>query len=127
MPIISMSMDEKTLADLDRLQMQLGFAGRSEAMRAGVKKLISENRDIDRLSGKIKSVLLMVHSTEAEQKATKVKHSFDDVISTQIHSHLKNGKCLELFVLDGEASRIKEMFREAQANRKVEYLKLVVP
>ena len=127
MPIISMSLDEKTLSDLDSLPLKLGFAGRSEAIRAGVKKLISENKEIERLSGSIKSVLLMVHNEAAEEKATEVKHSFEDIISTQIHSNLKSGKCLEIFVLDGKASRVREMFRETQANRKVEYVKLVVP
>lgn len=127
MPIISMSLDEKTLSDLDSLPAKLGFAGRSEAIRAGVKKLISENKEIERLSGNIKSVLLMVHNESEEEKATEVKHSFDDIIATQVHSNLKSGKCLEIFVLDGKASRVKEMFREVQANRKVEYVKLVVP
>ncbi|MCX6770776.1 MAG: CopG family ribbon-helix-helix protein [Candidatus Micrarchaeota archaeon] len=127
MPIISMSLDENTLLELDSLPAKLGFAGRSEAIRAGVKTLIAENKGVDSLSGRIKSVLLMVHDESDEEKATAVKHKFDDIIATQVHSNLKSGKCLEIFVLDGKASRVREMFRSAQANRKVEYLKLVVP
>lgn len=127
MPIISMSVDEKTLAEMGRLQERLGFSGRSEVMRAGVRKLASENREVEQLSGNIKSVLLMVHNESAEEKATEVKHSFEDIIATQVHTNLKSGKCLEIFVLDGGAARIREMVGSAQANRKVEYLKLIVP
>ena len=127
MPIISMSMDEKTLAEVDRLQESLGFSGRSEAMRAGVRKLISENREIGKLSGRVRSVLILVHSEAAEGKATQLKHSFEDVITTQVHSNLEKGKCLQIFVLDGQAERVKGLVRQAQADRKMDYVKLVVP
>lgn len=127
MPIISMSIDEQTLAGLDRLQKSLAFAGRSEAIRAGIKKLISENKEVSELSGKINSVLLLVHSESAERQVTDMKHLFDDITVTQIHGNLKTGKCLELFVLDGDASRVKEMLRKAQAIKGVEYFRLVVP
>jgi CopG family nickel-responsive transcriptional regulator len=127
MPIVSMSLDEKTLRELDGLSGQLGFAGRSEALRAGVKKLVSENRELSRLSGKMKAVLLLVHGKEAEERATSFKHSYDDIVSTQVHTDLKEGKCLEIFVLEGEAGRIKEMVGQAQTNRKIDYCRLVVP
>lgn len=127
MPIISMSMDEGMLAEIGRLQESLGFAGRSEAIRAGVRKLISENHQRERLSGRVKSVLMLVHGESSEEEATRLKHSFEDVITTQVHSNLKSGKCLQIFVLDGEASRIKELVRQAQANRKMECVKLIVP
>ena len=122
-----MSVDEKTLAEMGRLQERMGFSGRSEVMRAGVRKLAAENREVAGLSGKIKSVLLMVHSESAEEKATEVKHSFEDIIATQVHTNLASGKCLEIFVLDGKAERVREMVKKAQANKKVEYLKLIVP
>ena len=127
MPIISISIPEKALGEIDRLQREFCFSGRSEAVRAGIRTLVSENREREKLSGKVKCVLLMVHSESAEDKATALKHDFDDVISTQIHSNLSEGKCLEVFMLDGEAERIKKLVKGVQANRKIDYFRLVVP
>ena len=127
MAIISISMDGQTLAELNKIEKGLAFAGRSEAVRAGVRALIAENRSADKLSGRIKAVLLLVHDESAESAATDLKHHFDEVIGTQIHSNLKGEKCLEIFILDGEAARIREMFQKSQATKKIDYAKLVVP
>ena len=127
MPIISMSLDEKTLSELDSLQHELGFFGRSETIRAGIKMLISEKRQHAKLSGKMKCVLFLVHNENAENQVAQLKHEFENIIPTQIHSHLKDGKCLEIFMLDGDASQIKELVRMAQTNRKIEHAKLIVP
>ena len=127
MPIISVSIDAETLSELSAIEKSLGFSGRSEAMRAGVRSLIAENNSAEKLSGKVKAVLLLVHDEKSESSATELKHSFEDVIGTQIHSHLKGEKCLEVFILDGDAGRIRGLFRQAQATKKIEYAKLVVP
>ena len=127
MPIISVSIDAETLAELSAIEKSLGFSGRSEAIRAGVRSLIAENNSAEKLSGKVKAVLLLVHDEKSESSATELKHSFEDVIGTQIHSHLKGDKCLEVFILDGEAGRIRELYKKAQATKKIEYAKLVVP
>ena len=68
----------------------------------------------------------MIHSQEAEDKVTEIKHDFEDIINTQIHSHLKEHKCMEIFILDGMAERIKELSRMFQVSRKIDYVKLIV-
>lgn len=124
--IISMSLPENLLQEMDRLKSDLGFSGRSEVIRAGVRMLISDTREKQELSGKLDSILLLIHSQNAEDIVTEIKHRFEDIINTQIHSHLKNEKCLEIFALYGEAVRIKEFIKQFQTNRKMDYIKLVV-
>ncbi|MFA6489633.1 MAG: CopG family ribbon-helix-helix protein [Candidatus Micrarchaeia archaeon] len=127
MAIISVSIDHETLSELTAIEKSLGFSGRSEAIRAGVRSLISENKSTEKLSGKIKAVLLLVHEEGADSCANELKHSYDDVVGTQIHSNLRKGKCMELFILEGEAARIRDMLKKAQSSRKIEYAKLIVP
>ena len=127
MPIISVSMDNETLVELSHVEKSLGFSGRSEAVRAGVRSLIAENRELENLSGRVKAVLLLVHAEKAEGAAAGLSHRFEGIISTQIHSNLKEGKCLEIFMLDGEASRVAGLVKAARTNRKIENAKLVLP
>ncbi|EMR75504.1 putative transcriptional regulator with CopG/Arc/MetJ DNA-binding domain and metal-binding domain [Thermoplasmatales archaeon SCGC AB-540-F20] len=126
MVIVSISLNDKILKEIDRIQRELGFSGRSEVIRAGARMLISESKEKEGLTGKINSALLLIHSQEAEDAVTEIKHRFEDITKTQIHSHLKENKCLEIFVLDGDADRIKEMVRLFQTSRKMEYVKLII-
>ena len=127
MVVVSISLNDKILKEIDRIQKELGFSGRSEVIRAGARMLISQCKEKGELTGKINSTLLLIHSQEAEDAVTEIKHRFEDITKTQIHSHLRENKCLELFVLDGDAARIKEMVRLLQTSRKMEYVKLIVP
>lgn len=126
MVIVSISLNDTILKEIDRIQNALGYSGRSEVIRAGARLLISESKEKERLTGNINSILLLIHSQEAENVVSEIKHKFEDVTNTQIHSHLREDKCLEIFVLDGDADRTKEMIRLFQTSRKMEYVKLIV-
>jgi len=127
MAIISASIDEETLAELDSLCSSLGFSGRSEAIRAGIRALSSENADVEKLSGEIKAVLLLVHEEKAEKSASHLAHEHGGVVATHIHANLRRGKCLEIFVLDGDAARIRTLYKAAKGSKKMDYARLVVP
>jgi len=126
MVIISVSLNEKMLQEIDRIREELGFSGRSEVIRTGARMLIADSKEKEKLSGKINSTLLLIHSQEVEGIVTAIKHGFEDITKTQIHNHLKENKCLEIFVLDGGAERIKKMVRLFQTSGKMEYVKLIV-
>ena len=126
MVVVSISLNDTILKEIDRIQNLVGYSGRSEVIRAGARLLISESKEKDRLTGNINSVLLLIHSQEIEDVVTEIKHKFEDITKTQIHSHLRENKCLEVFVIEGDADRIKEMVRLFQTSRKMEFVKLIV-
>ncbi|NAS88277.1 nickel-responsive regulator 1 [ANME-1 cluster archaeon AG-394-G21] len=126
MAIISISLTDEILNEIDRLQKELGFSGRSEVMRAGARMLLADNREKEKLEGMLNSVLLLIHSQKVEDAVTAIKHEFEDVISTQIHNHLREDKCIEVFILEGDAARIKDLVRLFMTTRKMDYVKLIV-
>ncbi|MEN4005981.1 MAG: CopG family ribbon-helix-helix protein [Methanobacteriaceae archaeon] len=126
MPIVSISLNEKLLEEIDKLKDEIGYSGRSDVIRASARMLISDNKEKEDLNGDINSVLVLIHNQEVEDKVTEIKHEFEDIINTQIHSHLKEHKCLEIFILEGNAERIKEIYRKFQIIRKIDYVKLIV-
>ncbi|KAF5428206.1 CopG family transcriptional regulator, nickel-responsive regulator [Candidatus Methanophagaceae archaeon] len=126
MAIVSISLNEGILDEIDKLQNELGFSGRSEVVRAGVRMLLADSRDKAVLEGKLNSVLLLIHTQKVEDTVTEIKHEFEDIISTQIHNHLREDKCLEVFILEGDAARIKQLVRHFQTSRKMDYVKLIV-
>ncbi len=126
MAVISISLNDKMLDEIDKIQEELGFSGRSEVVRAGTRMLIADRKEKERLIGTITSILLLIHSQEVEDAVTRIKHDFEDITNTQVHSHLRGGKCLEIFVLDGDAERIKKLVELFQVSGKMDYVKLIV-
>jgi CopG family transcriptional regulator, nickel-responsive regulator len=126
MPIISISLNENLLQEIDDLKDEIGFSGRSEVIRASARMLIADNKDKKDLKGSINSILVLIHSKNAEDKVTEIKHDFEDIINTQIHSHLKEDKCMELFILEGEAQRMNNLSKLFQTSRKMDYVNLIV-
>jgi CopG family transcriptional regulator, nickel-responsive regulator len=125
MPIISISLNDEILSEIDKLQKSMGFSGRSEIIRAGLRTLISEEKQKSNLSGLIHAILMVVHDEESEQIVTGIKHSYEDLIGTHLHSKIDRNKCMELFLLHGIAEKIDVMTRDFQTNRKMDHVKLV--
>ena len=126
MTIISISLTDEILNEIDRLQQELGFSGRSEVMRAGARMLLADNKEKENLEGRLNSVLLLIHTQKVEGTVTEIKHKYEDIISTQIHNHLREDKCLEVFILEGDAGRIKQLLKLFRTSGKMDYVKLIV-
>jgi CopG family nickel-responsive transcriptional regulator len=125
MVIISLSLNETLLQELDKVQKAMGFSGRSEVIRASIRMLLGEFKE-ESVTGRVSGILLLIHDHEAESLVTSVKHNFLDIIHTQLHNLFKEGKCLELFLLEGEADRVREMTRTFQKSDSIEVTRLVV-
>ncbi len=126
MAIISISMSDDMLREIDKLKNELGFSARSELLRAGARMLIADRREKAHLEGRINAILMLIHTQNVEDIVTDLKHRFEDITNTQIHSHIREGKCLEIFILEGDAERIKEMVHLFQTCGKMDYVKLIV-
>lgn len=127
MPIVSISLDGKMLEEMDAVQRGLRFAGRSELVRAGIRMLIADNKARSELIGHISCVLVVTHDEGLEEPVTEIKHHFDSVVKSHLHYKLGEKKCLELMVLDGNASEINEIVRQFQVSGSMDNVKLILP
>jgi len=125
MPIVSISLNNEILSQLDKLKKSMGFSGRSEAIRAGIRSFVSEAKQKTELSGNIHAILLVVHNDEFDHIVSGIKHNFEDLITTHLHSKIEGEKCMELFVINGEAERVSTITNDFQTNKKMDTVKLV--
>ena len=49
MPIVSISLTEEILKEIDNLQKSMGFSGRSDAIRAGIRSFVAEEKQNENL------------------------------------------------------------------------------
>lgn len=126
MPIVSISLNAEILSEIDKLQKSMGFSGRSEIIRAGIRNLIAEEKQRSNLSGLIHAILMIIHDEESEQIVTGIKHNHEELIGTHLHSKIEGNKCMELFLLHGEAGKVDGMTKDFKTNRKMDHVKLVI-
>ncbi|NIP62553.1 MAG: ribbon-helix-helix protein, CopG family [Nitrosopumilaceae archaeon] len=125
MPIVSISLNPEILKELDRLQKRMGFTGRSEAIRAGIRSFVSDEKQNEELAGNVHAILLVVHNDEYDHIVSDIKHNFEDLITTHLHSKIEGNKCMELFVLDGDGEMVSTFTKDFQINKKMDTVRLV--
>lgn len=123
---MSFSLNDQLLNDLDKIQEEFSFSGRSEVIRAALRLFLMEERDKQRLEGFVSGLLIAIHSHEAEHHVTQIKREFQDIIHMQLHNRFREGKCMELFILEGDSDRVKDLSTELQRNEENDYVKLLI-
>ena len=125
MTIVSVSLNDDILSEIDKLQKALGFSGRSEIVRAGIRNLLADEKDRQNLSGHLFAVLLAIHDEKSDDQVTEMGHGYDKLITTHIHNKIDGDRCLEIFLLRGDAEDIKDMTKKFQSNKKMDHVKLI--
>jgi CopG family nickel-responsive transcriptional regulator len=125
MPIVSLSFPEGLLKEMDELRRNSGFTGRSEFVRAAVRLLLEENRERTTLAGEVNGLLVVTHDQEREEPVTELKHRFEDIIRTHVHSKTTSSVCVELFLVHGPAKKVVEMNNVFQAEDKMKSTKFI--
>jgi CopG family nickel-responsive transcriptional regulator len=103
------------LKEMDELEKSFGFTGRSELVRAAIRLMMDENRERSAMSGEVSGLVVVTHETEEEEPVTQLKHEYDQIIKTHIHSKLTPSTCVELFLVHGDARKVSSMSKAFQA------------
>ena len=122
---MSVSLNEEIIESLDKLK-SMGFSGRSEIIRAGIRNLLSDERMKEDLDGEINSLLLAVHDEDSDDQVSSIRHDFDKIIILNLHNKIDKDRCLEIFSLKGDAKDVKEISRQLQINKRMHFVKLIV-
>lgn len=123
--IVSVSLNDDILQEVDKLQKTLGFSGRSEIVRAGIRNLLAEERDRQNLTGNLYAILMVIHDEKSDDQVSEMRHDYDKLIGTHIHNKIDGDRCLEIFMLKGEAEDIRDMTKKFQSNKKMDHVKLM--
>lgn len=125
MAIVSISLNKEMIKELDRLQKTMGFTGRSEIIRAGIRTFVQEEKQKQDMTGKRNALLMVVHADEFDDQVAGIKHDYEDLIKTHLHNKIDGDRCVELFLLDGDAKKIEAVTKGFVTNKKMDTVKLV--
>lgn len=125
MTIVSISLNTEILKELDKLQDSMGFTGRSEIIRAGIRTFVQEEKQKRDLKGKQNAILVVVHADEYDDQVARIKHDYEDLIRTHLHNKIDGDRCMEMFILDGDSKKIQGITQGFLTDKKMDTVKLV--
>jgi len=125
MTIVSISLNNEILKELDKLQDSMGFTGRSEIIRAGIRTFVQEEKQKRDLKGKQNAILVVVHADEYDDQVARIKHDYEDLIRTHLHNKIDGDRCMEMFILDGDSKKIQGITQGFLTDKKMDTVKLV--
>ncbi len=103
-----------------------GYYSRSEAFRDAVRGLISES-EIAKLQTENVAATVMVtcdyDRKDVDLKMTELRHEFDDVVIENVHRHIGDRYCLEIFIAQGSNSRILSLVNRLRGMHGIQQVK----
>ncbi len=128
MAIISISLNDNLIKEIDFLQEKLGYSGKSEIVRAAIRSFITEKEiettlDKDDIFSGSLTVTTPEHSKDIMHN---VQRAHEKIIKTQIHQCVSDEKCMNIYVLEGKGKEIKSFIRSLEKLPKVENVKFVM-
>lgn len=119
MAIVSVSINEKLLEKLDSLKEELGYSGRSEIIRSSIRSFIEQKEELENLEGNIKGLVTIKHDEGSPESISEIQHKYQKLVKTQIHDHLEDHTCVQIYLVSGEANKIVDFWKEMKSNKKV--------
>jgi len=116
----SVSMDEKLLTQFDEYIGKRGYSNRSEAVRDLIRKmLVNEEWEQDSEVVGVVTLVYNHHQPQLQEKITDLQHEYHHQITSSTHVHMDHDNCLEVTIVKGRASQVRELAEKMIALRGV--------
>lgn len=123
MPVVSVSLPDDLVADLDRAIQAGGYKGRSEYLRAALRHYL---QDATRLPpGHAHGSITVVYEEGHEARISDVRHAYHDVVLSMMHTHCEPELCMDVLIVGGPAHRLQALQDTLERMRDVRRARLV--
>ena len=119
---IGVSLPEKLLSRFDEIILKRGYSSRSEGIRDAIRNYIVHYEWMSDVQGERVGVITLVYSHSQRglvENLTEIQHDSGNIIQSSLHVHLDHDNCLEVTIVKGRASQVKELADQLIALRGV--------
>jgi CopG family nickel-responsive transcriptional regulator len=125
--IISLSLPNELLEELDTILGEDRSATRSEVVRQAVRMYLTQYNELEKIRGNvIATITVLYEKTEENKELFRLQHEFDDMITAYLHSHISETSCLEVMVVKGSSKRLRSLIDGLKANKPVKQIKFSI-
>jgi len=123
----SVSLPPPLLDKLDEAWKSMGYENRSKAIHDALRSFITEfewmREEVGKVVGAV-HVLYYLDKPGLLDEIVGVQHSFRDLISSTLHIHIEENKCLEIISVKGSAKEVKSLTQALMAKKGVKQVKV---
>ncbi len=122
------SVPEELLEKFDQIIERKGYVNRSEAIRDLMRDFIIRHEWETGDSEVAGTITMLYNHDEADvvKELLDLQHEYLEEIVSSIHVHMDEHNCLEVVIVKGKASRIKEIADRLLSLKGVKHGKLVM-
>lgn len=122
------SVPDELLEKFDRIIEEKGYVNRSEAIRDLMRDFIVRHEWEEGDAEVAGTITIVYNHEEAEvvKELLGLQHDYVEEIVSSLHVHMDEHNCLEVVVVKGKASRIKEIAERLISLKGVKHGKLVM-
>jgi CopG family nickel-responsive transcriptional regulator len=123
----SVSLPPKLVEETDKAWRSMRYESRSKAIHDALRSFITEFEWMREEVREITGAILVLHYLDKPgllDEITSIQHKFKNVISSTIHVHLEENKCLEIIAVRGSAREVKSLTQELMAKKGVKQVKV---
>lgn len=128
MPVLSISMTSELLSLLDDYVERAGYSSRSEAIRLSIRDTLSQFALQQIEKGDVVSTVTVIFETDRHNLSAnliKLRHRYEESIFGNMHLHVGEGYCVEIFFVRNNAKEVLEFVsrvRGLKGIRAVNYM-----
>jgi CopG family nickel-responsive transcriptional regulator len=126
MTVVSITLPMELLKRFDEFIGARGYYSRSEAFRDAVRSLIAEAEMARAETGTVATTIMITCEyarKDVDMRVTEMRHEFDDVVVENVHRHIGDRYCLEVFIAEGNAQRILDLIGRIRGMRGIQQVK----
>src|SRR5271154_529861 len=122
-----LSIDRELLARFDRNIAKKGYKIRSEAVRDLIRDhLVSEEADENKVIVGTLTIVYDHHRPNLTEKLVEAQHHAGAAVLAATHVHLDHHNCLEVIIMRGRSSTIRDLANRILSLRGVKHGQLVI-
>ncbi|CAH1041574.1 nickel-responsive transcriptional regulator NikR [Halomonas sp. TD01] len=126
---VTVTLDEELLSEVDELMHARGYQNRSEAIRDLTRSGLKQAKEEVAPEAPCMGALVYVYDHAARdlsKRLTRHSHDHHDLTLSTLHVHINHDSCLEVALLKGQGSALKQFSDEVTSSRSVRYGQLVI-
>lgn len=120
MAVVSVSLPDHLLERIDEFSEKHGYSGRSELVRDAARNLLGEFQDQKLQDHElVGTVTAIFDDTGVEKSMIDLRHEYDGIVKSNVHSHIGEEYCMEHFVLEGSLDDIRDFVGSVRGTSNV--------
>lgn len=122
--VLSASLPDELVSDMDAAIAGGSYKGRSEFVRAAIRDRLTTSHPP---AGKhVHGSITVLYPHEKEARISEVRHAFHDVVLSLMHTHCEPETCMDVLLVGGAPQRVQDLAATLERMRDVRRSRLVV-